>query len=543
MKRQGTVPRLFIATVITLLLCAGAAQAQSALDARLERRIAILAFYDTPLPEVLAFLDEQISEESVITADPELDLGKLQVSVQLNEIRIRSALNLVLRPRGLDYSIQDGRLVVSTPVQFRDAGDENTARLMDPAPRSGPRTRQEETLEALDRTLDDVVFDDMPLAELPGIVSRLCYPRVVNVVLDPALDAGAIRLNAEADDERMADFLRDALDSQGLAYAVWSEAVFISRPERLRALTNRGMGRIQLATRPVGENSVELIWEINGITPHDARQHRTYTSAFSGETEPLDGLTFRVLSARHGEAFEAVGTVKGPANRFRHVEVEPGILRFYQVVALDDGGAQVGQSDAVPGAAGPNLLAVSDFEALQPGLLEDAVSGGGSQIESGAFYVVEGARPWSDGRRILEGRPAEAGKRKAACRLKRFRVSSERSYLHGAWLRAPGRMLLFGRRYHDAQGETHICGYAVYPMSDAPQWHFITQLVEPDPKSSRTAYRTMMDNFWEFPAEAAFMSTWIICYDMVSVDDMWVVEVAPLTLPSGATEPDAKAAE
>lgn len=543
MKRRDDIPRLLLSGVMAMLLCAGAARAQDPLAARLERRVERLAFYDTPLPEVLARLDEQLSDESAIVVDPKLELEGTRVSVQLREVRIRSALNLILRPRGLDYLIRDGNLFITTERRIGAADDEEVARLMTPGPRGASGGRQEETLEAFDRSLDDVVLDDMPLAELPDILSRLCYPRTVNFVLDPVLDAGAIRLNAEADDEPMERFLRGALDSQGLAYAVWNEAVFISRPERLRALADGGMGRIQLATRPAGENSIELIWEINGITPHDARQHRTYTSAFSGEAEPLRGLTFRVLSARHGEPFESVGEVKGPANRFLHEEVESGMLRFYKVVALDEDGTQVGRSDALPAAAGPNLLAVSDFEALEPGPLEAVVSGGGSQIEPGAFHVVPGARPWSDGRHILECRPEEAGKRKASCRLKRFPVNSEKSYLHGAWLRAPGRMLLFGRRYHDAQGETHICGYAVYPMSNAAEWHFIAQLVEPDPESARTAYRTMMDNFWEFPAEAAFMSTWIICYDMVSADDMWVVEVAPLTKPSQETGAEAQAAD
>ncbi len=396
----------------------------------------------------------------------------------------------------------------------------------------------------LDRPLT-VAFDDVPLKEALKTLEMRFGHEGLRLTPDRGVELDGMRVTYHARETLLRDLLNDLLEPHGLAVAVREEDLLVGERERIEAIRERQSRRLHLATHPAGENAIELVWEINEFPPHDGSREQTQTAAFTGFDDGLDGKTFCILARRDDEeTLRPIGEVEGPENRFLHEGVTPNRLYHYVVVASDANGRAWSESLEMPGATGENLLAVGDFESVECGPIMEVGPEGMMVTDFNVFRVVEGARPWSNGRHIFRADPESAGENSGTFHGVKFSPSPDQRYLQGAWLRAPGSFsrpcaVYFGRRSHERDGRAHNA-FMLSRLSRTSVWQFGAQIVEPDdtPKPPPEKDHSNLSRVWTFPADTESLSLFYLSGGFSEADDLWLIEIEP----AGRRE-EAKAAE
>ncbi len=89
----------------------------------------------------------------------------------------------------------------------------------------------------------------------------------------------------------------------------WPFEVRVSDPSKILVLTREeerkgpyfliGDATVQVATRPLGSDAVELVWEVNDLLPYDGRRYQSVTAAFApyGQGDFLKDKSFEILSS------------------------------------------------------------------------------------------------------------------------------------------------------------------------------------------------------------------------------------------------------
>lgn len=298
---------------------------------------------------------------------------------------------------------------------------------------------------------------------------------------------------------------------------------------------------VQVATRPVSNDAIEVVWEINRTMPPDGRsmQSRAFAFAEKGNEEALRDRVFEIHAALDGIHFTKLGTVQGPGNKFVFRDARPGWLYHFKVVVLGKNEKKRLESSLVLGAAGPNLFREADFEGLELGTFggEREAPEQCSFKEAEAFSVIKGARPYSDGEKILAWDPKKAKVKQASFYGIPVPLSPDKTYLQGGWVRAE-KNAWFGRWFHDKQGEkTTFFSYVLMSLRDTPEWVFGVQKIEVDADGSAMRIvdgeaRSMMLKAWKFPKNAGYIAPFVTGYDKGQLDDHWLVEVSQA--PEGA---------
>lgn len=298
---------------------------------------------------------------------------------------------------------------------------------------------------------------------------------------------------------------------------------------------------LQVATHPIGTDAVELVWEINDYLPRDASTYHTHLSVFEDDTRLLEGKTVNVLAGFDGENFTRIGSVKGPANRFVHEGVVPGRLYYYKLTATTGKGEEPwGESPAVMGAAGANLVAHPGFEAFRAGTLGTKVDvpEGMDVGEGGAFRVKKGGRPFGQGSKILAFDPADADTKQISYLDRTIEFEEEAAYLQGGWIRAPGNVW-YGRTFlNEERNINDSWGYSIPALRKTPEWVFAVQRLEE--ADDWDAYDHHADGRphgmarmqWTYPVFAAQMRPFMTAFGPGELDDLWIIRVT--NAPPGA---------
>gem|GEM_PF-5567263 len=291
---------------------------------------------------------------------------------------------------------------------------------------------------------------------------------------------------------------------------------------------------LQLATAPLTADSIELVWEINDVLPYDGSRYRSQTAAFTGSVpDEQRTLTFEVLASLDGENFTSLSSVPGSVNRFSHNHVTSGWLYFYKIRAVTETGLEWGKSRVVMGAAGPNLASPSDFETLPLGPCPAAEDYNGALRvrDDGNFSVIEGARPYTSGTRIMRAQPTPDGTQRNLHVGAYVPIAPGKTYLQGGWVRAPGN-IWYGRRFHDDTEEVISWSYVMAAVHNTPEWMFGVQLLLPDADGSGFRHRDdgsifeMALKHWLLAPTAGRLRIMVVAFQPGECDDLWIVEAA-----------------
>ena len=319
--------------------------------------------------------------------------------------------------------------------------------------------------------------------------------------------------------------------------------VYASDQEQAGPYVLVGEPIVQVATAPAGPNAVELLWEVNDMRPYDGRRYHSSTAVFtsSGQREFLKDKSFKVLASLDGEKFTEIASVRGPTNRFLHKNAHTGWLYHYKVRAFDADGKMLAESPVTLCAAGKNLVLNPGHENHSLGAIDrqerrddadDAFS------TPPCFAVVAGRRPYSRGTRVIKFDPLWARKRESHYYGNLIPISSDKLYLQGGWVRAPGNVWL-GRWFSDV-GKSHMTwAYSMPGVRKTSEWTFGVQLLQPD--NDKTGHKRdgngrpyeMALKHWTFPLEARYIEPYIVAFGPGECDDHWIVEAQ--RAPTGAT--------
>ena len=289
-------------------------------------------------------------------------------------------------------------------------------------------------------------------------------------------------------------------------------------------------------------DAIELLWEVNDLPPYDGRRLRSSTAAFavSGQKEFLKDKSFEILAGLDEKTFTKIASIQGPANRYLHKGVTTGWLYYYKVRALDKSGKLIAESPVTMGAAGSNLIREPGHEEMSLGIRKEsreAGEGNGTYHPPQAFSVVEGARPYSKGKQILQFDPAWASSGTTEIMFigSLIPMSPEKIYLQGGWVRAPGNVW-YGRNFYDKDKQKICLGYSMPAITQTPEWTYVVQLLLPDVDGSgfrRPEGRSMAVKQWMFPTDGRFMKLLVVAFGPGECDDHWMLEVTKA--PEGAS--------
>ncbi len=311
----------------------------------------------------------------------------------------------------------------------------------------------------------------------------------------------------------------------------WPFEVQASDPSKILVLTREeerkgpyfliGDPAVQVATRPLGSDAVELVWEVNDLLPYDGRRYQSVSAAFTpyGQGNFLKDKSFEILTSTDGKNFAKIATVQGPTNKHLHEGVKAGRLYYYKVRALDKDGKLIAESPATMGAAGPNLFKKESFKkfAAQP------------VNERGTGSVVKAQIPYSETQDVVHLEPT-ASYKQPSFYGNVFPISSKKTYLQGGWIRAPGDVWL-GRWFYDHEKKEMVCwGYSMMAVRNTPEWTFAVQLLMLDKDGTGTRRRAgnvhgIVLKQWTFPPEAGYMAVFATAFGPGEAGDFWVVEI------------------
>jgi general secretion pathway protein D len=117
---------------------------KSAVEKKLAKQLGKIEFVSMPLGEVLEYIGDQIDIDILII--PEGDAGVAEPGPPVNlrvkraKLSARTALDLVLEPLGLGYTIRDGLILVTSSAQASQIQVYNVRDLLRDGPEGGPVT-------------------------------------------------------------------------------------------------------------------------------------------------------------------------------------------------------------------------------------------------------------------------------------------------------------------------------------------------------------------------------------------------------------------
>jgi hypothetical protein len=261
----------------------------------------------------------------------------------------------------------------------------------------------------------------------------------------------------------------------------------------------------------------------------------------------LRGCFAQVHASLNGRDFVKIADVTWPTHEYLHTWVKPGWLYYYRVKIFDENESMIAESPIVMGAAGPNLVDLESFESRPTGTVAREISYAPSSLQIsplGAFSIIQGARTYGAGRRLLAFDPARADVGQVAALGNLIPIAPGKRFLQGGWVRAPGNVW-YGRYFYDHDADfapdeetLHIqsavgFGYAAMAIQNTPQWTFLVQLLEVDadgssfPREGKTGHErnTVARKGWTFPRDAGYMRLFITAFGAGELDDPWIVEV------------------
>ena len=292
-----------------------------------------------------------------------------------------------------------------------------------------------------------------------------------------------------------------------------------------------GDPRVQVATRPVGTDGVQLLWELNDMVPYDGSEYRSVTAIFTphGQKEFLKDKTFSIHASTDGKTFTQIARVQGPTNTFLHKGIEPARLYYYKVQGFDSAGKLLAESPVTMGAAGKNLFSPKSLDEL-PAAADDA---------DATVSTTLGARPYFEGKKpkkLVRLAPSRMIKQ-VSFSGNLIPISSDKTYLQGGWVHAPGNVW-HGRYFYGSEKEAMSWGYSMPAVRETPEWTFGVQLLLPDKDGSGSRRKddgspySMALKQWTFPTEAAYMTVFVTAFGPGHAADFWIIEINPPPKPS-----------
>ena len=207
-------------------------------EAALDTKIEAFSFEETPLYEVINFfkLLPQFQETHFAVDDEALGEDEIFITRTMSNVTLRQVLAAMLKPQGLDFAVWNDAIFISTP--------ERTKKLV----------KTEQTLKteaALDKVIEAFDFKQTLLPDVAAFFQLLPQFEGINFIVDPK----AVYIEKRIDETKLEQIirteaivtarmqnvkLRSALDAilkpRSLAWTAWSEAIFISTPERIREI-------------------------------------------------------------------------------------------------------------------------------------------------------------------------------------------------------------------------------------------------------------------------------------------------------------------
>jgi hypothetical protein len=323
---------------------------------------------------------------------------------------------------------------------------------------------------------------------------------------------------------------------------------------------------LHVATHPAGPDAIELVWELSDSSPPPAkgsRQRCVATFSQKGQMGALAGKKFEISAGFDGKTYRKIAVVEGPLNKYVHTGVTPGWLYYYRIAAREPSGSLLAESAPVYGAAGKDLFRLAGFEDEPLGAVyPDFKKGRFLHAMPEAYRIVRGARPYSNGSKVLSFRPTEkrpdGSPGQIVLKGGIVPIAPDKMYLQGGWVH--GGRTHYGRYFHDANaaragddGQLHKTsavgwGY-VFTYVSGDQWTFGVQLLTIDadgtgfPREGKVGHarNELAKKPWTFPPDAAFMRFFITSFGSGEFDDPWLLEVkhAPKdasVLPGGEVE-------
>ena len=185
--------------------------------AKLRRKVG-MELVDAPPTEVIAYL-QTFAKVSMVVDPKAMAVVRSSVTLRVTNMPVDLALSWVLELAGLDWTLRNGAVFVSTPE--RVAALEPVRAPVDPALHGaiGKQFNRKVTFE----------FVDTPVGEAIQFIQTLTR---CTIAADPEADTSkpvTVRIN----DQQLSNVFREMLKQAGLAYVVRDGAVYVSTPDRL----------------------------------------------------------------------------------------------------------------------------------------------------------------------------------------------------------------------------------------------------------------------------------------------------------------------
>ncbi len=240
--------------------------------------------------------------------------------------------------------------------------------------------------------------------------------------------------------------------------------------------------RLTMVACPDGDRGVRFIWS---ETVEDTQARA-----------PVDGLVCRVpkrpelfgsyqaeiqIAAASDGTYRRLASVPAESQQYRHEGLPPNRLFWARLVLRDKDDRVVGQSEAVPVAAGKDLLADGGMERVPLGRIPaEAREQGRTWMASDlkgkpirAFRVIENGCPFLEGSRCLSGQPAT---QPIGILSAPAPADPKKKYLYGAWCCVKAGAAGFGRVALDEKHQTLLVSEAG-SIGHGEHWSFFAQRV------------------------------------------------------------------
>lgn len=227
-----------------------------------------------------------------------------------------------------------------------------------------------------------------------------------------------------------------------------------------------GNAKVYIATAPLSDNRVQLVWSARGLPGGAGHWKDNYTVYMLDQHELFETYTAELQVAHDfSKTFHRIATVPAESQHYVWFSGAAGKLLWYRLVLRDNEGRVAAISDVAPGVIGPNLVPGADLEQpIQAAANEQANADGqaNSDQQANAWSLVARRGPaskWYEGASVSAGppRPFSPGKQslsgeaqvKMAVGLAMIPAESKQKYLLGGWLRVNEGAVTFERTAFD----------------------------------------------------------------------------------------------
>ncbi|MFH1732777.1 MAG: hypothetical protein ABIF82_14155, partial [Planctomycetota bacterium] len=195
-------------------------QAAARIESKLDEPVSF-DFIATPLDDVAAFLGRLKRINVIVDKKAAEGRGSLDVTLRLEKLRFKDALDWICRLTDLTYTVRDNAILITSRARMTELDQKRTVHY------------DHDAWKPLEDKMDGLVSFDFIATPLDDVVAFLCNLKGVNIVVDKKAIEGrkdldvTLRLDKVAFKDALAWICRD-LD---LGYTVRGGAIFISTPD------------------------------------------------------------------------------------------------------------------------------------------------------------------------------------------------------------------------------------------------------------------------------------------------------------------------